>query len=121
MRNSVYKYIDSELRNYNMLTSKFKKEHYRMVNEQSQVRRRGKGKEEWKELNSMVRMIDAIDKVVQESDIRTQALVKFYYKDENYTKDVDYTSDSLGISRRYFYTLKRTLIEKIADELGINY
>ncbi|WP_314347834.1 transcriptional regulator [Mammaliicoccus vitulinus] len=74
-----------------------------------------------KRIEHLERVTIAIEKVFEEGNLLEQQLMNLYYFKKPRLLTVDGIVDKLHISRSHFFRIKKGIIIKLADELGIEH
>lgn len=70
------------------------------------------------ELGGMERVIEAIEKVYQLSDKRTQEFIKLFYFAKPRTLTIEGVAQKLYVSRRNVFYIRHNIVRRLAVELG---
>ncbi|UXV31892.1 transcriptional regulator [Mammaliicoccus sciuri] len=137
MRNSTIKYLEEELCNYDHTRKRMKELREEIRTPwQPQDENIGGGRSNNnvstteltatrlvndKRIEHLERVTIAIEKVFDEGNQLEQQLMNLYYFKKPRLLTVDGIVDKLYISRSHFYRIKKGIIIKLADELGIEH
>lgn len=135
MRQSTYKYLESELFEYNYIDKHINKVREDVKNPYRESDENiGGGKSNTnvsvveqtvtrlltdKRLMQLERMKFAIEKVYDQSTQDERKLMELYYFKKPRLLTPDGVAEQLCVSRRQFYNMKKSIITRLADELGI--
>lgn len=135
MRQSTYKYLESELFEYNYIGKHINKVREDIRNPYRETDENiGGGKSNRnvsvveqtatrlltdKRLIQLERMKFAIEKVYDQSNDDERKLMELYYFKKPRLLTPDGVAEQLSVSRRQFYNMKKSIVCRLADELGI--